>query len=108
MKRENGVNATRDYVDRWPAWLDLEELVYRPVIQTLLPAVCGAVCRAADRYLLSTMVAVLLAVSAVVCRAMDCLGDSLIRLARKPLTGRGMEAGESRAGTGLPLCWEGP
>ena len=83
MKRENGVNATRDYVDRWPAWLDLEELVYRPVIQTLLPAVCGAVCRAADRYLLSTMVAVLLAVSAVVCRAMDCLGDSLIRLARK-------------------------
>ena len=39
MKKENGRKV---YVDRLPAWLDLEELVYRPLLIKLLPAVLGA------------------------------------------------------------------
>lgn len=35
------------YVNRWPAWLDLEELVYRPLLR-VLSLLCGIVCRAAD------------------------------------------------------------
>ncbi|MBE5804313.1 MAG: sodium:proton antiporter [Clostridiales bacterium] len=38
-KTESG----RVYVNRWPAWLDLENLVYRPVVTQLLPNVLGAV-----------------------------------------------------------------
>ena len=38
-KRENG--ALR-YLDRWPKWLDLEELVYRPVLRGL--SFAGAFC----------------------------------------------------------------
>lgn len=38
MKKENGRKV---YVDRLPPWLDLEELVYRPLLTKLLPAVLG-------------------------------------------------------------------
>lgn len=31
------------YVDRWPAWLDLEELFYRPLLTVWLPAVFGTI-----------------------------------------------------------------
>ena len=31
-----------NYLDRWPGWLDMEELVYRPLLEKILPAVLGA------------------------------------------------------------------
>ena len=31
------------YVNRWPAKLDLEDLIYRPLLLTILPAIVGAV-----------------------------------------------------------------
>lgn len=40
--------ASTNYVSRWPAWLDLEELVYRPLLFSLLPLLCGIVCRVMD------------------------------------------------------------
>lgn len=71
------------YVNRWPAWLDLENLIYRPVLLGLLPGVCGFLCQILDRYLLNGFVKVFLAISSVVCRCMDHLVDSIIVLARK-------------------------
>ncbi len=38
----------RRYLDRWPSWMDLEELIYRPLLLQLLPLVCGLVCRVLD------------------------------------------------------------
>ena len=46
MKKQ--ADGTKVYVNRWPAWLDLEELLYRPLLLTVLPAVCGFVCRGLD------------------------------------------------------------
>ncbi len=40
MKREGGV---RVYVNRWPEWLDLEELLYRPLLLKWLPGAFGAI-----------------------------------------------------------------
>lgn len=71
------------YVDRWPAWLDLENMIYRPVLQVLLPNVCGAICSFLDKYLLQTAVNGFLAVASVLCRALDSLTDAFILLARK-------------------------
>nr|WP_236946048.1 complex I subunit 5 family protein [Enterocloster clostridioformis] len=34
---ETGEGGTRIYVDRWPAWLNLEDRVYRPLVLTVLP-----------------------------------------------------------------------
>lgn len=38
-----GKKGQRVYVDRWPAWLDLENLIYRPLILKLLPAIFGGI-----------------------------------------------------------------
>ena len=45
IRREKGHYI---YVNLWPSWLDLENLIYRPLLLTILPAVCGAVCRVFD------------------------------------------------------------
>ena len=50
------------YVDAWPGWLDLEELLYRPLMLRALPWVLG-----------------------VACRSLDCLADRLVVLLRKTL-----------------------
>lgn len=34
------------YIDAWPKWLDLETLVYRPVLLKILPAFFGTICKA--------------------------------------------------------------
>ncbi len=38
----------REYCNRWPAWLDLENLIYRPLLLKVLPTVCGFFCRILD------------------------------------------------------------
>lgn len=45
-KNENGV---KEYVNILPAWCDLENTVYRPIIEHLIPFVCAFVFRIADR-----------------------------------------------------------
>lgn len=45
MKREG---ESRIYVNRWRTWLDLENLLYRPVLLRTLPFVCGVFCRMMD------------------------------------------------------------
>lgn len=71
------------YVDRWPKWLDLEELVYRPILAVALPGIFGAIFRFVDRYLVSTAVNLFLQISAVLCRTLDHMADGIILLARK-------------------------
>ena len=44
-KKESGKKA---YVDLWPQWLDLENLVYRPLLLTILPFLFGVLCRILD------------------------------------------------------------
>ncbi|HBA47086.1 MAG TPA: sodium:proton antiporter [Lachnospiraceae bacterium] len=39
-----------EYVDAWPRWLDLEELVYRPLLLKVLPALLGILCRILDSF----------------------------------------------------------
>lgn len=39
LLRKNG-----NYVNRWPKWLDLEELLYRPLLLKWLPGLFGAIC----------------------------------------------------------------
>ena len=41
-------SGRRIYVNLWPAWLDLENLLYRPLIEKLLPFLGALVCRILD------------------------------------------------------------
>lgn len=83
QNRQRPQDRQRHYVDRWPRGLDLENLVYRPVLQVLLPGICNAVLGFIDKYLISAPVTVFLAISSVVCRGMDHLADGIILLARR-------------------------
>jgi len=47
-----------EYVSLWPTWLDLENLLYRPLLLTVLPCLFGILCRALDS-LLDTMIVLL-------------------------------------------------
>lgn len=47
MKAESGGTA-KQYINRWPAWLDLENLVYRPLLLKILPFTFGVICRFLD------------------------------------------------------------
>ena len=46
-KQEDG---SRDYVNRWWKYLDLEDYFYRPVLLKFLPAVCASICLVIDRF----------------------------------------------------------
>ena len=45
MKKENGSTV---YINRWNQYLDLENLIYRPILLGALPFVFGVVCRVLD------------------------------------------------------------
>lgn len=47
-KNESGV---KEYVNRWPAWFDMENGFYRPLILKVLPGILGFVCRIFDTLL---------------------------------------------------------
>ncbi|MCF0135144.1 MAG: NADH dehydrogenase [Lachnospiraceae bacterium] len=96
----------REYVDRWPAWLDLENGVYRPLIQVWIPRILGAVCGFLDKYIIHIPLKVFMSVTgsvaavldkyiielpmkvfnsvtAAAVRGMDQMADGIILLARK-------------------------
>lgn len=50
------------YVNIWPKWFDLENLIYRPVLLSFLPFVFG-----------------------VICRILDCLVDTIVVMLRKTI-----------------------
>lgn len=41
-------SGSRTYINAWPAWLDMEELIYRPVLLGFLPFISRLVCRVFD------------------------------------------------------------
>ena len=47
MKKTDG---EWEYVNRWPVWLDLENLIYRPILLRLLPFVFGVIFRVFDSF----------------------------------------------------------
>jgi len=55
--RRNGKD-TGEYVNLWPQWLDLEELLYRPLLLNVLPVLFAVLCRVFDSFT-DTMVVIL-------------------------------------------------
>ena len=72
------------YVDRWPAWLNLEKLVYRPLLLQVLPGLGYVVAQAAER-LVEGSARVGALVGPVVARAGETLIDGSLVLMSKAL-----------------------
>ena len=47
--RKSG-KSTGEYVNLWPQWLDLEELLYRPLLLNILPVIFAVLCRVLDSF----------------------------------------------------------
>ncbi len=72
-----------EYQDRWPVGLDLEMLIYRPILLVFLPGVWGSVFGFLDRNLIPVVLSIFFAASSLVCRTMDHLADWMVVLARQ-------------------------
>lgn len=46
----SGKKGVCAYVDVWPKWLDMENVIYRPVLFRFLPFVCGVASRICDSF----------------------------------------------------------
>ena len=85
LPQETTPNAStqKTYINRWPNQLDLENLLYRPLLQKAFPGIFGAVCSFIDRCVIDIPLIIFLTLSSVICRGMDHLADAAILLARK-------------------------
>ena len=71
----------KNYVDLWPKWLDLEDLVYRPVLLTILPAIGGAVASVfAENKVLRPLCILVLKVSGLIAQFLSVSTDGLLIL----------------------------
>jgi len=81
---EKQADGTTKYVNRWPEKLDLEELLYRPVLLTVLPAICGGVCKVLDR-VTDVLVGVLIEIGKFAAGFLDITIDGLVVFLRKTI-----------------------
>ena len=79
-----GSNGRKRYVNRWPQWLDLEEVIYRPALQKVLPGIFGFLCGLLDN-VFDVTVKVLRAAGALAAGILDILVDGTVVLLRNTL-----------------------
>lgn len=81
-----GREGASEYRDAWPKRLDLEEMLYRPLVLKILPGIFGGVCGWLDRLCGSVrLLRILSAVCGTVCRMMDSFVDGAVVLLRRTL-----------------------
>ena len=79
---KKGEDGKTVYVDRWPKAIDLEEKLYRPVIEKALPGILGFICSVLDK-LTDGAVVVLKAVGGAIAGILGVCVDGVVILLRK-------------------------
>lgn len=80
LKKED--DGTEKYLNRWPGVLDIEEVIYRPVLLTILPTVCGSVCMVLD-HCVDVLAKALPIAGSVESGFFDTITDSIVVFLRK-------------------------
>ena len=93
-------DGTKVYVNRWPAWIDLEERLYRPLLQKILPGILGFLCGILDR-ILDVSVKVLRGAGALLAGILDTLVDGTVVLLRNTIYRDSYDWGELEEGNAL-------
>lgn len=81
MKTENGKSV---YINVWPAWLDLEDSFYRPVIMVGLVNLCGFICSIFDNFTTFVTPKIIFILSFIF-RICDKLVDGVVSVLRSTL-----------------------
>ncbi|MBQ4039542.1 MAG: sodium:proton antiporter, partial [Oscillospiraceae bacterium] len=79
---KKGKDGKTVYVDRWPKFIDLEEKLYRPVIEIALPYILGSICRVLDKAG-DAAAAMLKALGGAVAGVLGVCVDGIVILLRK-------------------------
>ena len=88
------------YVDRWPAWLDLEEKLYRPLMLKILPGFFGFLCGLMDHvFELCSKIAVWF--GCLMAGILDILVDAFVVLLRVTVYRDSVDHGELEEGNAL-------
>ena len=90
-------NGGKTYVDRWPNVLDLEMILYRPILQKFLPAVFGFFCTILDQ-ITDLLVKIFLTSGQLLCGLLDILTDSVVVLLRNTIYRDSVYHGELEEG----------
>ena len=93
--------GSRSYPERWPRWLDLEELIYRPVLRLLIAVGYGAAL-VLDR-LMDGVIVALRAVGGLLARMADGLCDGLILASGASSCRRSPRGSRCRWATASPM-----
>lgn len=80
-KQENGQNV---YVNRWPSFVDLEEVLYRPLLLKIIPVICGSVCRIFDN-ITDVLAKVFVIIGSTTAGVLDILTDGMVVFLRKTI-----------------------
>ena len=88
------------YVNRWPHWLDLEELLYRPLILKILPNIFGVICALMNRFM-DVIAGLLPKIGALIAGIMDILTDGVVVALRKTVYRDSIQHEELEEGNAL-------
>ena len=88
------------YVNRWPEWLDLEERIYRPLVLTILPGICGWTCSVLDK-IMDVISGILPQVGAGIAGVLNILTDGVVLLLRKTVYRESRFHGELEEGNAM-------
>ncbi len=78
---KTAIKGKKAYVDRWPKCLDLEMLLYRPILLKLLPVILGGICGIMDK-ITDCLVKILIGAGSLFAGLLDVLTDSMVVLLR--------------------------
>ena len=90
----------RNYVNRWPAWLDLEECFYRPLLVKILPGILGFLCGIMDNFF-GVCAKVAIALGSLGAGILNILTDGIVVLLRKTVYRDSVDRGELEEGNAM-------
>lgn len=96
-KKENGAKV---YVNKWSRYLDLEDMIYRPVLLHILPGICGVICVILDN--VTDVFAKFIPIAGnAQAGFFDVITDGLIVFLRKTIYKDSPQTGEMEEGNAL-------
>ena len=93
-------DGKKNYVNRWPAWIDLEEYLYRPLLMKILPGIFGFVCKFLDN-LFDILQKIAVGLGALAAGILNILTDGIVVFLRKTVYRDSQDHGELEEGNAL-------
>ena len=96
-KQESGEKI---YVNRWPAWIDLEVYFYRPLLEKILPGLLGFLCMLMDNFF-GVCAKLAIGLGGITAGVLNILTDGIVVFLRKTFYRDSIDRGELEEGNAM-------